>query len=122
MNIPAYKVDPTLTDRLWNLIMKCLNENRTKTNKAKADKPKEPPKSGLPSEEVKTGPKELERKQKWKTICQNIMLNNEDKKIKNSLQTMCEAPRIPRHLNKLNRDKFMVSILSPNEIKLLLRP
>lgn len=105
MNIPAYKVDPTLTDSIWNLIRKCLHENQTKRAKS------------LISEKVKTGSKEQERKQTWMSIWQNVIVNNKDGNLIKSLQIICQAEKIPRYLNKLSQKKFMVSILGLNRIK-----
>lgn len=95
MNIPAYKVDPTITDSIWNLIRKCLHENQTKRAKS------------LISEKVKTGSKEQERKQTWMSIWQNLIVNNKDRNLIKSLQTICQAEKIPRYLNKLSQKKFM---------------
>ncbi|KAI9561860.1 cell growth-regulating nucleolar protein [Daphnia sinensis] len=95
MNIPAYKVDPTIIDSLWDLIRKRLKENKTKSVKSKT------------SEKIKTGPKQQERKQTWISICQNIIVNNKDKELKKSLQIIAQAEKIPRHLKKLSQKKFM---------------
>ncbi|XP_057376406.1 uncharacterized protein LOC130697518 [Daphnia carinata] len=95
MNIPAYKVDPTITDSLWNLIRKHLNETQTKSAKS------------MIGEKIRMGSKEQERKQTWKTICENVIVNNKDEKLTKSLQIIAQAEKIPRYLNKLNQKKFM---------------